>query len=519
MWTAAHAHKPLPGSEVKRKPDLLLSDEITANWGNIRVSAELTHSAYQPTLQLVKAADTHAYLMLSEQPWRRFVLVLSLTNEYRELRVLFYDHAGGVVSPAFNIYQQPGMVAHIIAAVCFGSLECIGHDPTVSFTKHVSPPHCHINGYRPIKNLPARWQLADHAMTATTSEPPNPPYDNSELKFKSHTDSGTYVSMEGLKPPPPLVQATVISSAPILNLVSQAPQEPDSTYSATPHPSQFPYSAQSPEPCGKIHVRDTIYMTKRILFASRSLVSCGTVCYLVSLDDEEFIIKDHWVQGKEDQVILNEIDMLKCMSGVPGIPTLVDWWIVERSNGDADVTSKYRTQPQHPSLSGTSCSHVRLVLTPCARPLHMFRTLKEFVEALRDIVIIQRTAVEERKVLHHDCSLNNAMIVDQLEGGSRGFLIDWEFAVHINSDLKYAIGGTGTIPFMSRGLLAQLSDAQRMLGRKKPKYIPKTSSTTLVLPVSHVIQSFSDDLESLFLYSSGSASNSAVPTARCTRTK
>ncbi|KAG2106248.1 uncharacterized protein F5147DRAFT_653992 [Suillus discolor] len=505
-WTAAHAHKPLPGSEVKWKPDLLLSDEITANWGNIRVSAELTHSSYQPALRLVKAADTHAYLMLSEQPWRRFALVLSLTNEYRELRVLFYNDAGGVVSPAFNIYQKPSILTHIIAVLRFGSLECIGYDLTVSFTKHISPPQHHTNGYRPIKNLPAKRQPADHVMAAATSEPPNPPRDDfegapsaviesispdtepepeSDSDSESCADHGTYISMKNLEDPP-LVQATAISSAPLLNLASQAPEEPDSIYSATPHPSQFPYSAQSPEPCGKICVRDTIYTITRILFASRGLVSRGTVCYLVSLDDKEFIIKDHWVQGKEDQVILNEIEMLKHMSGIPGVPELVDWWVVEKLNGEPDVTSKYRKQPQCPSIAGTSHSHVRLVLTPCACPLHMFRTLKEFVKALRDIIIIQCTAVEERKVLHCDCSLNNAMIVDLLGGGSRGFLIDWEFAVRINPDLKYAIGGTGTIPFMSHGLLAQLSDAQQAaLGGKKPKYIPKTSSNALALPVLH----------------------------------
>ncbi|KAG1897353.1 uncharacterized protein F5891DRAFT_1192062 [Suillus fuscotomentosus] len=509
-WTAAHAHKALPGSEVNRKPDLLLSDEITANWGNIRVSAELTHSSYQPALRLVKAADSHAYLMLSEQTWRRFALVLSLTNEYRELRVLFYDHASGVVSPAFNIYRKPSIVAHIIAALHFGSLKCIGYDLIVSFTRHISPPQRHTNNYHLIKNLPAKWQPADHIMAAATSELPYPPPNDvegapsavietiypdsepesepepepeseSESESELHADDGTHISMKNLEDPH-LVQATAISSAPLLNLASQAPEEPDSIYSATPHPSQFPYSAQSPEPCGKIRVRDTIYTITRILFASRGLVSRGTVCYLVSLDDKEFIIKDHWVQGKEDQVILNEIEMLKCMPGVPGVPELVDWWVVERSNGEPDVTSKYRKQPQHLSIAGTSRSHIRL-----------------FVKALRDIVIIQCTAVEEHKVLHRDCSLNNTMIVDLLGGGSKGFLIDWEFAVRINPDLKYAIGGTGTIPFMSHGLLAQLSDAQQaVLGGKKPKYIPKMSSNALALPVLHVIQCFSDDLKSLF---------------------
>ncbi|KAG1765185.1 hypothetical protein EV702DRAFT_1051093 [Suillus placidus] len=496
-WTAAHAHKPLPGTD----------------WGNIRVSAELTCSAYQPTMQLVKAADAHAYLMLSQQPWRRFALVLSLTNAYRELRVLFYDHAGGVVSPSFNINQKLHIVAHIIAAIHFGSLECIGYDLTISFTKQVCPPHHHTKGYRPIKNLPSRRQLADHAITAPMSEPPDPPCGNSvhvaanesifpatELKSSaSHIGSGTHISNESVVPLPPIVQATAISSAPLLNLTTQAPPEPDSIFSATPHPSQFPYSAQSPEPCGKIHVREKIYTIKRILFASRGLVSRGTVCYLATLDDEEFIIKDHWVQGKEDQVVLNEIEMLRRMSGVPGVPTLVDWWIVERSNGDTDMTSKYRKQPSPRSIAGTSRLHVRLVLTPCARPLHMFRTVKELVKALRDIVIIQRQAVEECQVLHRDCSLNNAMIVDLLGGKSRGFLIDWEFAVRINPDIKYAMGGTGTIPFMSRGLLTQLSDAQKVAsGGKKMTHVLKTTSNTMELPVTQVVQSFSDDLESLF---------------------
>ncbi|KAG1733272.1 hypothetical protein EDB19DRAFT_1830993 [Suillus lakei] len=340
---------------------------------------------------------------MSEQPWRRFALVLSLTNEYWELRVLFYDHASGVVSPAFNIYQQADVLVHIIAAIHFGSLECIGYDSTVSFTKHVSPPHHHTDDYRLIKNLPTRWQHADRTTTAVTSEAimlkplcPALPLSRYLLTWSSspsHILALVHMSLLSIWSPP-LVQVTMITSAPLLQLASQAPQEPDSIYTATPHPSQFPYSTQLPEPCGKIRVRDMIYTIKRILFASCSLVSCGTVCYLVTLDNKEFIIKDHWVQGKEDQVVLNEIDMLKRMSGVPSVPELVDWWIVETSNGDADMT-------------------------------------------------IQCTAVEECKVLHRDCSLNNAMIIDLLGGGSQGFLIDWEFVVRINPDLKYVIGGMG----------------------------------------------------------------------------
>jgi len=54
---------------------------------------------------------------------------------------------------------------------------------------------------------------------------------------------------------------------------------------------------------------------------------------------------------------------------------------------------------------------------------------------------VQRTAVEEREILHRDGSLNNTMIGDD-GNGSHGMLIDWEFAVDINGDDKYTIGGT-----------------------------------------------------------------------------
>ncbi|KAG1739734.1 hypothetical protein EDB19DRAFT_1978128 [Suillus lakei] len=134
----------------------------------------------------------------------------------------------------------------------------------------------------------------------------------------------------------------------------------------------------------------------------------------------------------------------------------------------------------------------------------MFWTLKEFVQALRDIVKIQQTVVEEHQILHRDCSLNNAMILDELDGSER-FLIDWEFAVCITADHKYSIGGTGTVPFMSCGLLNQVAILQQQVNtdsKKASKLVknsktPKSSSNPEAPPISYVIQSYADDLESL----------------------
>lgn len=138
------------------------------------------HSSYQPALWLVKATDTHAYLMLSKQPWKCYALVLSLTNKYLELIVLFYNYASGVVFPTFNIYQKPNIVTYIIAVLCFSSLKYIGYDLTISFTKYNSPPQHHTNSYHQIKNLPTKWQPADHIIATAMSEPSKPPHYNVE---------------------------------------------------------------------------------------------------------------------------------------------------------------------------------------------------------------------------------------------------------------------------------------------------------------------------------------------------
>ncbi|KAG1883998.1 hypothetical protein F4604DRAFT_1677165 [Suillus subluteus] len=454
-WSVANAQKALPGSDIKHKPDLILSDDISAKWGNIR-------------------------------PWRRFALILSFTDEYCHLRVLMYDHSGGAVSPRFDIYKQPNIFSHIIAAINFGSLEI------------VSPPRSKdIHVYRPIKNAPARRSTTDHSVATSTTDSLSFPEDpdrvlssdaleSSDNCDESSSDSA-HVSMEECQggsathdsmdeehfPPPPLpVQPSATCSAPLLSLASQIPQAEmtESIYSVTPLPSQFPYSTQSPEPCGKIRVGQTFYTIKRILFVARGLVGRRTVCYLVTLDDEDYIIKDHWVLGSDDQVVLNEIKMLELMDGIPGVPKLVDHWVVEQSDGKSDITRKYQ-QKEHRSTRGTSCTHVHLVLKPCGRPLHMFQTLKEFVRALRDIIKSKR------------------LVFNKLQ---------W----------KYPIGGTGTVPFMSHRLLNQVAALQEEVnlesqkkkenrGRKSVKN-PKSSSDSLVLPISYVIQGHADDLESLF---------------------
>ena len=102
-------------------------------------------------------------------------------------------------------------------------------------------------------------------------------------------------------------------------------------------------------------------------------------------------------------------------------------------------------------------THVQLAMTPCMRPLTMFKSKKELVQSVRDIlgnkytytmyyVLIEPPGAVIDKafkwgVLHRDCSIFNTMIED-LPNGSRRFLLDWEFTVEITVWGEYGVGGT-----------------------------------------------------------------------------
>ncbi|KAG2051373.1 hypothetical protein BDR06DRAFT_1010528 [Suillus hirtellus] len=149
-----------------------------------------------------------------------------------------------------------------------------------------------------------------------------------------------------------------------------------------------PLRTSPPEPIGKIRINNHYYDMLEIIFLSQGLVGHGSICYLARKDKEEFVIKDHWVLGGEKEA-MNEINMMKKMSGVCGVPTLI----------------------KH-CLKGTSWTHVHLVLKPCTRPLHKFCSKLELLSSICNIIKIQKEVVEECKVLYHDCSLNNAIIED-----------------------------------------------------------------------------------------------------------
>jgi hypothetical protein len=351
-------------------------------------NCELIFRRYHPTSTIAKTIDSKAYLLLRRQPWRRFVLLLSVCNGYRDLRVHLYDHSGGIVTPCINIDRDPDRFLHTFSCIVFGGLECIGYDPTISiFTKTLQP-----------------GQL-QHSSTFTRPTTGTAKYDLKQPNKSAPVilESGALADDPISEPEGP--EPSVLSEHPL-------PEDPEDPENPLPEellpedlllqeglPSPLPADpllAPLPEPIGKIRVNHHYYDILEVMFSSQGLVGRGTVCYLTRRGEEEYIIKDHWVLGSKEDV-LNEVIMLNEMKGVRGVPELVEHWLVEIRPGEVDETEKYRYKTLE-SIEGTFRTHIRLVLKPRARPLHMFRTKAELVSAIRDIVASKYTPCDDIQI-------------------------------------------------------------------------------------------------------------------------
>ncbi|KAG1758937.1 hypothetical protein EDD22DRAFT_849606 [Suillus occidentalis] len=159
-----------------------------------------------------------------------------------------------------------------------------------------------------------------------------------------------------------------------------------------------------------------MYNILEVIFSSQRLVGCGTIYYLTWRGDEEYIIKDHWILGSKVDA-LNEVKMLQMKA--------------------------------------------------------------ELLATIWDIIKIQQIEVEEKGILHHNCSLNNSMIEDD-GNGFCGTLIDWEFTVFIAQGQKYARGRT-----LSKAVSSIVT----------PECSLKCASNSHMVPARLTIHCFEDDLK------------------------
>ncbi|KAG1890464.1 uncharacterized protein F5891DRAFT_1198158 [Suillus fuscotomentosus] len=85
LWSAGNSTRPVKDEEVSQKPDLALLDDVKARWDTIKAVCELTSRPYSAMGTIGNTLDNKVFLLFRRQPWRRFVLLMSVTKEYREL--------------------------------------------------------------------------------------------------------------------------------------------------------------------------------------------------------------------------------------------------------------------------------------------------------------------------------------------------------------------------------------------------------------------------------------------------
>ena len=357
-WLGTYSTHCMPGNidhagAYHCKPDVILiekSDQLTdsISWMSPKVITEYMTQPFKPSMPLVKTLHTKAYLIFLNQPWRRFVLALSIAKQ--ELRVHFYDCSGTSISPTFNIDTNPGRLVAILASVMFGSQVSIGFDPTVNV--------------RPIQPLRVSRQRVYNSACAGAAVPEPIPEESEDLPCSE-------TSMHDLQPLPNSVSIDSLGS-----------QLPPPTFITLPHDDDplIDSAPNLPTPIGEIWVHDVRYEILEVLFSSGGFLGQGTMIYLGRCGEELYIIKDHWVENPSQ-----EAKMMKWMKGVCGMHNLVDSWMVEVHPGIVDITSRYRSEESHIHMKSI-WMHVRTVISPCGCHLSKFRTKHEFMQCLRDIL-------------------------------------------------------------------------------------------------------------------------------------
>jgi hypothetical protein len=123
----------------------------------------------------------------------------------------------------------------------------------------------------------------------------------------------------------------------------------------------------------------------------------------------------------------------------------------------ADTTTLHSIQEAKlDSLAGceseTHCNRIPccLVVSPAGRPLHTYRSVRELLEALRDVIAGDKLLLEKGKILHWNISESNIIITEAAaKGESKGMLIDLNLAKELDSLPSGASHQTGTMQFMA----------------------------------------------------------------------
>ena len=134
-----------------------------------------------------------------------------------------------------------------------------------------------------------------------------------------------------------------------------------------------------------INVDDKRYELGDRIYTVESLLGRGTNVWIVTREDKQFILKDSWVLGDIVESEIIHLQAMKEHSQIKSqVPTFVGGGDV-KINKTIDSTANYRGQ----GLVGYHRNqrvHRRIVTGPVGAPLTKFRSKKEFVNVLMNVV-------------------------------------------------------------------------------------------------------------------------------------
>ena len=131
-WSHAQKHRTLRGSEISRKPDLILLDRgsvTNRTWQKVHALCEVTCSPRAKNRTLKDTVLQKSYITLASQSNRTFIPCLDIANDTFKLSVI--DRTGLVTSRVMKIKRDFLVLLRIIVGLMFARPSVIGYDETI----------------------------------------------------------------------------------------------------------------------------------------------------------------------------------------------------------------------------------------------------------------------------------------------------------------------------------------------------------------------------------------------------
>ncbi|KAG1844875.1 hypothetical protein C8R48DRAFT_780098 [Suillus tomentosus] len=136
-WSSKFATTPVPDATNSHKPDIVLMDfrlkkheSGEKTWADVLTNIEITKSelVQGKDIPIFLGVTTKGYLIMRDQPWRRFIILFSIAN--LQLRAHYMDRSGMIISQPLPINSNAMHFINVLNAITLSDLPSLGFNPT-----------------------------------------------------------------------------------------------------------------------------------------------------------------------------------------------------------------------------------------------------------------------------------------------------------------------------------------------------------------------------------------------------